>query len=204
MSATDAAAPKIGQWTKLALDLGPLAVFFAANAWFDIWVATGAVMAACTVAVALSFWLERKLSPIPLVTLVMVLVFGGLTLWLADETFIKMRPTIVYTLLGSVLLVGLWAGRPLLKYVMSIAVQLEERAWPILTLRWGVFFLVLAVINEIVWRSTETDTWVFYNTWGDLALTFLFAIAQTPLLMRYQIEEKSEDRGEAKKEEKAS
>lgn len=181
-----AAKPGLSPLVRFALDLGPLVVFFAANAYGGIFFATAAVMAAATVSLAIGYALERKLSPMPVVTFVLVLVFGGLTLWLNDETFVKIRPTIVYTMFATVLAAGLLSGHQLIRYVLQYAFDLTDEGWRMLTVRWAGFFAVLAVVNEIVWRNTTTDTWVAYNTWGDLGLTLIFAMAQAPLILRHE------------------
>jgi intracellular septation protein len=177
---------------KLALDLGPLIIFFIANARFDIFVATGTFMVAITIAIAIGFAIERKVSPMPLVTLVLVLVFGGLTLWLENEIFIKMKPTVLYVMFAAVLWGGLIAGRIFLKYLLAQSLNLPDVAWRTLTYRWVVFFLSLALLNEFVWRSFSTDVWVAFKVWGVLPLTFLFVLTQTPFIARHQIEESAD------------
>ena len=174
---------------RLALDLGPLILFFIANARFDIFVATGTFMVAITIAIAAGVAIERKVSPMPLVTLVLVLVFGGLTLWLENEIFIKMKPTVLYVMFAIVLWGGLFTGRILLKYLLAQSINLPDAAWRTLTQRWVIFFFALALLNEFVWRSFSTDVWVAFKVWGVLPLTFLFVLTQTPFIARHQIEE---------------
>ena len=180
---------------KLALELGPLVLFFLANAYADrfgvpserrLFVATGLFIAATLVALGLHYALVRRLPIMPLVSGVVVVVFGGLTLLLNDELFIKLKPTIVNTLFGLVLLGGLAFGRPLLALVLDSMLSLTEEGWRKLTFRWGLFFLGLAVLNEIVWRTQDTDFWVGFKVFGIMPLTVLFALAQTPLLMRHE------------------
>ena len=188
---------------KLVLELGPLMVFFFANArgeWLaekfpmlaelggPLFVATGLFMAATAVALAVSWGLTRTLPLMPLVSGIVVLVFGALTLYLHDEVFIKMKPTIVNTLFGAILLGGLFFGKSLLGYVFHAAFKLTEEGWRKLTLRWGLFFLVLAVMNEVVWRNFSTDFWVAFKVWGTMPITILFTLAQMPLVMRYSVE----------------
>ena len=197
MAGTRSKGTSIG---KLVLELGPLAVFFFANAkgaqlqeWFPalkalgapIFVATALFMIAIAIALAVSFARDRKLPVMPLISGVVVLVFGGLTLWLKDETFIKMKPTLVNGLFAAILLGGLAFGKPLLGHVFGAAFSLTEAGWVILTRRWGLFFLCLAVLNEVIWRSVSTDTWVDFKVFGIMPLTFAFAIAQAPLLAKY-------------------
>ena len=180
---------------KLALEVGPLVVFFLANAYSDrfgvaegrrIFAATGVFIVATVVALAVHYVLVRKLPIMPLVSGVVVVVFGGLTLWLDDDVFIKLKPTIVNTLFGLVLLIGLYFGKPLLAVVLDSVFELNDEGWRKLTFRWAMFFFVLAALNEIVWRTQTTDTWVSFKVFGIMPLTILFALAQTPLLMRHE------------------
>lgn len=180
---------------KLALEMGPLAVFFFGNAYAErlgvapddkLFVATGAFIAATAVALAVHFALLRRLPVMPLVSGVVVLVFGGLTLALQDKTFIMMKPTIVNTLFGLVLLGGLAFNRSLLSVVLDSMFALTEEGWRKLTFRWGLFFLALAVLNEVVWRTQTEDFWVNFKVFGIMPLTIAFALAQTPLLLRHE------------------
>jgi intracellular septation protein len=177
--------PQLNPALKLVLDLGPLLVFFAANSRFGIFAATGAFMAAIVIALAVAYALTRHLPIMPLVTAIVVVVFGTLTLVLHDELFIKVKPTIIYVLFGGVLLVGLAFGKSLLGIVFDSVFHLTEEGWRKLTLRWALFFLALAVLNEIVWRTQTTDIWVDFKVFGVLPLTFLFAALQYPLLEKY-------------------
>jgi len=174
--------PQLNPALKLVLDLGPLLVFFAANSRFGIFAATGAFMAAIVIALAVAYALTRHLPIMPLVTAIVVVVFGTLTLVLHDENFIKVKPTIIYVLFGGVLLAGLAFGKSLLGIVFDSVFHLTEEGWRKLTLRWALFFLALAVLNEIVWRTQTTDIWVDFKVFGVLPLTFLFAALQYPLL----------------------
>lgn len=176
-------------WLKLVLELGPLLVFFFANGRFGIFTATGAFMAAMAVALVASWMINRRLAIMPLVTGVVVAVFGTLTLVLHDDTFIKMKPTIVNILFGGALLGGLLFGKTLLGYVFDGAFHLDEAGWRKLTIRWGLFFLLLAILNELIWRTQTTEFWVAFKVWGIMPLTLLFSIAQLPLLSRHAIEQ---------------
>lgn len=173
---------------KLALELGPLGVFFFANARTDIFVATAAFMAAMLVSLVISYWLTRRVAVMPLVTGVVVLVFGTLTLVLHDDTFIKVKPTIVNGLFAAVLLGGLLFGKSLLGYVFDGAFRLDEEGWRKLTLRWGLFFVFLALVNEAVWRTQTTDAWVAFKVWGILPITLAFSALQLPLLNRHALD----------------
>ncbi|GJE29614.1 septation protein A [Methylobacterium organophilum] len=186
---------------KLALELGPLVVFFLVNSYAErfgvspdqkLFVATGVFIAATVVALAAHFALVRRLPVMPLVSGVVVVVFGGLTLALQDKTFIMMKPTIVNGLFGVVLLGGLAFGRSLLSVALDSMFNLTEEGWRKLTFRWGVFFLALAVLNEAVWRTQTEDFWVSFKVFGIMPLTIAFALAQTPLLMRYERKDKAE------------
>ena len=173
---------------KLALDLGPLLLFFLANSLFGIYTATGVFMAVMLIAIVIGIVVERRISPIPLITGALVLIFGGLTLWLSNDIFIKIKPTILYVMFAAVLLGGLVFSRLFIKYLLGQTLRLPEGAWRTLTWRWSAFFLVLALLNEIVWRNVSTDTWVAFKVWGVFPLTLLFAMAQTPFIARHQIE----------------
>ena len=199
------AKPQLNPLLKLALDMGPLILFFFANsrpALFmpfvgpflpaavagekaGIFVATAVFMVAILVALAVSYALTRHLPVMALVTAVIVVVFGSLTLVLHDDTFIKMKPTIIYVLFGVLLLGGLWLKKPLLATVFDSVFDLTEEGWRKLTLRWALFFLALAVLNEVIWRTQSTDFWVNFKVFGVLPLTFIFAALQFPLLQKY-------------------
>ncbi len=183
--------PELNPWLKLALELGPLGVFFFANARFGIYAATGAFMVAIVLALSASWVLTRRLAVMPLVTAMVVLVFGGLTLALQDEVFIKMKPTIVNLLFAGVLLGGLAFGRALLGYVFDSLFKLDEEGRRRLTLRWGLFFILLAALNEIVWRNFSTDAWVSFKVFGIFPLTVAFTLFQMPLIQRHSLDRKA-------------
>jgi intracellular septation protein len=180
--------PKLNPFLKLAFDIGPLLLFFAGNSRFGIFGATAVFMVAALVALAISYALTRRLPVMTVVSAVIVLVFGGLALWLHDETFIKLKPTIIYTLFGAALLGGYLFDKPLLEIVFDSVFHITEEGWRKLTLRWAAFFFVLAVLNEAIWRTQSTDFWVNAKVFGFTTLTFLFGALQVPLLMKYAIE----------------
>ncbi len=190
---------------KLALEMGPLVLFFLMNAYAGrfgvandqrIFAATAAFIAATLLSLAVCYVLVRKLPTMPLVSGVVIVVFGGLTLALQDELFIKLKPTIVNTLFGLILLGGLSVGKPLLALVLDSMFHLTDEGWRKLTLRWALFFFVLAALNEIVWRTQTTDAWVSFKVFGIMPLTIAFALAQTPLLMRYEAKKEAEQPAE--------
>ncbi len=189
---------------KLALELGPLLVFFFANARGDwlaahfpllaelgkpIFVATGLFMVATVLSLAVSWALTRTIPLMPLVSGIVVLFFGTLSIWLQNDTFIKMKPTIINTLFGAILLGGLLFGKSLLGYVFDSAFRLDAEGWRKLTFRWGLFFLALAVVNEVVWRNFSTDFWVAFKVWANIPITILFTASQMPLIMRHSLDE---------------
>jgi intracellular septation protein len=172
-------------WLKPAVDYGPLAVFFASYLAFGLMAATAVLIAVSLAALPLAWLLERRVPLVPLITAAIVAVFGGLTLWLQDETFIKMKPTIVQALFAVVLLSGLAFGRPLLKPLLgAVMPPMSERAWRQFTLRYALFFLAMAGLNELVWRTQSTDFWVTFKVFGLPGLTILFILAQIPFVGR--------------------
>ncbi|HMK41912.1 MAG TPA: septation protein A [Methyloceanibacter sp.] len=170
---------------KLAIELGPLLVFFGTNAAAGIYSGTAAFMAATLISLFAAWFSYHKLPVMPIVSGVIVLVFGGLTLYLRDETFIKLKPTIVYTMFAALLVAGLLWKKPMLELLFGPVFTLTEEGWRKLTIRWALFFAVMAVLNELVWRNVSTDAWVSFKAFGFLPLTFLFAIAQVPLMQRH-------------------
>ena len=181
-------ATKINPMLKLALEMGPLVVFFLTNARFGIFPGTAAFMTATIIALAVSYAIARTIPIMPLVTAVFVLVFGGLTLYLADETFIKLKPTIVNLMFAAILLGGLVTGRLFIKLILEAAFQLSDRGWLLLTRAWIGFFVFLAGLNEVVWRSFPTDTWVNFKVFGVMPLTLLFSFALLPVIMRHSLQ----------------
>ena len=177
---------------KLLIDLGPLLVFFLVNflapvpGALKIFVATGAFMTAMIAAMLFSAIRYRSISPLLWFSGIMVVIMGGLTIWLHDETFIKMKPTIYYLLVAGLLGFGLITDRPLLQRVLGSAYPgLDEQGWNKLTRNWALFFIFMAVVNEAVWRNSTTQFWIGFKIWGALPLTFLFAAANIPMLMRH-------------------
>ncbi|PRX08850.1 UNVERIFIED_ORG: intracellular septation protein [Martelella mediterranea] len=197
---------------KLVFELGPLLIFFFANLrgeWLmrtfpvlapigsPLLVATALFMAATVISLIASRIVMGNIPIMPLVSGVVVMVFGALSIWLQDETFIKMKPTIVNGLFAAVLLGGLLFGRSLLGYVFHSAFKLDDEGWRKLTLRWGLFFVFLAILNEVVWRNFSADTWVNFKVWATMPITIAFTLAQMPLIMRHS----TEPLGEEKKDE---
>ena len=202
---------------KFAVELGPLLVFFLANsrpesmqalasplfAALDyappalflqkpIFLATVVFMLAMLLALIASLLWLRHIPVMPLISGLMVLVFGGLTLWFADDMFIKIKPTAVNLLFGTTLLGGVMLGKPLLKIVLESVLQLDEAGWRILSLRWGCFFYLLAAMNELVWRTQSDADWINFKVFGIMPLTLIFAMAQTGLINRHQIGEETQ------------
>jgi intracellular septation protein len=197
MTNTPAAPVKpkaLDPWLKFTLELGPLALFFIVYGRLGIFAATGVLMAAVVATLAVSYAMLRRFPIMPLVTAGIVVIFGSLTLILHDETLIKIKPTALYLLFGGALFVGMAIKKPLLKILFDGALHVSEEGWRKLTWRWAFFFLALAVLNEIVWRTQSTDVWVKFKTFGFLPLTLVFALAQAPLILRH--EAKGEAAGE--------
>jgi intracellular septation protein len=216
-----AAAPKQRRgkrespWLKFGVEMGPLILFFFANARpklfapavatflppsilsgpnVGLFTATVILMAAVAVALAVSFVSTRRLPAVPLVTAILVLVFGGLTLYLQDATFIKMKPTVLYAGFGAALIGGLAMNKPVLPIIFDNAMALTESGWRLLTLRWGSFFFALALLNEIVWRTQSNDVWVAFKFPGMLILIFLFSMAQVPFILRHKLPDEDAER----------
>ncbi len=200
--------PDRNPWFKLAVEMGPLILFFFANArpkLFEpavapflpppvlsgpnagLFTATLVLMTAVAVALAVSFVATRRLPAVPLMTAALVLVFGGLTLYLQDATFIKMKPTILYAAFGVALIGGLAMNKLVLPIIFDTAMTLTERGWRLLTLRWGGFFFALAYLNEMVWRTQSNDAWVAFKFPGIFILILLFSVAQMPLILRHKV-----------------
>jgi intracellular septation protein len=182
---------------KFATEVGPLVVFFAVNAKFHLFVATGAFMVAIVVAMFASYVVTRHVPLMSLVTGIVVLIFGTLTLVLHDETFIKVKPTIIYSLFALVLGGGLLFGRSFIAVMFDQMFNLTPQGWRILTLRWALFFAGMAILNEVIWRTQTTDFWVNFKVFGVTPLTMIVAIAQMPLVKRYHIEPVSLEASEA-------
>jgi intracellular septation protein len=185
MTADKLAKPQLNPVLKLVLDIGPLVLFFAANARFGIFAATAGFMVAVLIALAIAYAKTRRIEVMPLVTAVIVVIFGGLTLILHNDTFIKLKPTIIYLLFGGTLVGGLAFGKSFLGVLFDSVFDLTDEGWRKLTWRWAFFFFALAVLNEIVWRNFSTDFWVSFKLFGVVPLTFLFGALQYPLLTKY-------------------
>ena len=182
---------------RLLVDIGPLLVFFAVNFLAEgpakVFIATGAFMAAMLAAMVFTQIRYGRISPLLLFSGVMVLVLGGLTLWLRDDLFIKIKPTIYYLFVAALLAFGLKTGRNFLKMVLGSAYPgLSDTGWTKLTRNWALFFLFMAGLNELVWRTQSFDFWVGFKLWGAIPLTFLFAAANVPMLLRHGLADDKE------------
>ena len=183
---------KINPTLKFALELGPLAAFFIAYAKLGIYVATGALMVCVVASLVVSYALLRRVPIMPLVTAVIVVIFGSLTLFFHNETLIKIKPTALYLMFAAALFGGMALKKPLLPVLFDAAFSITDEGWRKLTYRWAFFFVALAVLNEIVWRTQSTDFWVGFKTFGVLPMTVLFGLAQAPLIMRYETKDAAE------------
>ena len=174
---------------KLLIDIGPLAVFFIFYTRSGLQASILPFMVATVIAVLFSYILEKKIPIMPTVGAGIVLLFGGLTIYFDNDIFFKMKPTIINVLFAVILYGGILINKPLLKYLLGAALKLEETGWKLLTQRWIGFFIALAVLNEIVWRTQSTDIWVNFKVFGILPITFIFTMTQFPLIKKYQIED---------------
>lgn len=186
--------PHVNPMLKLALEMGPLVLFFIVNYRWGIFPATGVLMVGVTLSLVVSWGLTRKLPVMPLVTAVAVLFFGALTFVFHDSLFIKLKPTIVNAIFGAVLLGGLAFNKPLLPVVLDSVLTLDEEGWRKLTLRWGLFFFFLALVNEVVWRTQSESFWVSFKVFGVMPLTLIFALSQTPLILRHELKGKEAEK----------
>ena len=174
---------------KLLIDIGPLAVFFIFYTRSGLQASILPLMIATVIAVLFSYILEKKIPIMPTVGAGIVLIFGGLTIYFDNEVFIKMKPTIINLVFAVILYGGMLIKKPLLKILLGAALKLEEEGWRILTYRWIGFFIALAILNEIVWRTQSTDIWVNFKVFAILPITFIFTMTQFPLIKKYQIED---------------
>lgn len=184
-------APGGAQLAKMLLEVGPLAVFFFANSQGGIFWGTGCFMVATLIALSLSFFIFKQIPMMPLVSGIFILLFGGLTLWLHDDLFIKIKPTLVNVLFGTILATGLFFQRYFLKYVLGEVFRLTDEGWKLLTIRWAGFFFLLAVINEVVWRNFSDESWISFKLFGIMPLTIAFAMSQMGLLKKFDASQKS-------------
>ena len=174
---------------KLLIDIGPLAVFFIFYTRSGLQASILPFMVATVIAVLFSYILEKKIPIMPTVGAGIILLFGGLTIYFDNDVFFKMKPTIINVLFAIILYGGMLVNKPLLKYLLGAALKLEEEGWKILTQRWIGFFIALAILNEVVWRTQSTDIWVNFKVFGILPITFIFTMTQFPLIKKYQIED---------------
>ena len=174
---------------KLLIDIGPLAVFFIFYTRSDLQTAILPLMIATIIAVLFSYILEKKIPIMPTVGAIIILIFGGLTIYFDNETFFKMKPTIINILFAGILYGGIILNKPLLRYLLGAALKLQDNGWDILTKRWIGFFIALAILNEIVWRTQTTDIWVSFKVFGILPITFIFTLTQFSTIKKYQIED---------------
>jgi intracellular septation protein len=174
---------------KFLVEFGPLLAFFIGNWKGGVFWGTGIFMAATAVALIVSWVLTKKIAKFPLFSAIFVGIFGGLTIYLHDDTFIKVKVTLINLFFGVTLLGGLYFGKTFLKTVMGEAVNLPQEAWRTLTLRWGVFFMIIAGLNELIWRNVSTDMWINFKVFGMLGLTLVFALANAPFMAKHMIEE---------------
>ena len=189
MLETETIAPKPAQppLQKLALEMGPLVLFFLSNYRFGLYVATAVLMVSVVAAVLASYYLTRKWPLMPVVTAVAVVIFGGLTLYFHNPTFIKMKPTIINIIFGCALLGSLAMNKLILPTILDQAFHIDEAGWRKLTFRWGLFFFFLAALNELVWRTQSEQFWVAFKVWGTMPITIAFVASQIPLLTRHEI-----------------
>jgi len=175
--------------SKLLIDIGPLAVFFIFYTRSDLQTAILPFMIATVIAVLFSYIIEKKIPIMPTVGAIIILIFGGLTIYFDNETFFKMKPTIINLLFAGILYGGIILNKPLLRYLLGAALKLQDEGWDILTKRWIGFFIALAILNEIIWRTQTTDIWVSFKVFVILPITFIFTLTQFSTIKKYHIED---------------
>ena len=175
--------------SKLLIDIGPLAVFFVFYTRSDLQTAILPFMIATIIAVLFSYILEKKIPIMPTAGAIIILIFGGLTIYFNNETFFKMKPTIINLLFAGILYGGIILNKPFLRYLLGAALKLQDEGWDVLTKRWIGFFIALAILNEIIWRTQTTDIWVNFKVFGILPITFIFTLMQFSTIKKYQIED---------------
>jgi intracellular septation protein len=175
-------------WLRPVVEYGPIAAFFIAYSIADLFVATASIMVATALALALSYIVERRIPMMPLIAAGIIGVFGGLTLWLQDEIFIKMKPTIIQAIFGTILIFGLLTNRLFMKSLMGSVWHVTDEGWRVLTVRFALFFFLMGGLNEVVWRTQSTNLWVNFKVFGLMGLTIVFILAQLPLVKRFAIE----------------
>lgn len=199
------AEKKINPMLKAVLEFGPILLFFVGylrlrdqvltigGTEYDGFIVVTAAFVPLIALTTFILWrLTGHLSKMQIATVVLVIIFGGLSVWLNDDRFFKMKPTMIYLLFGGVLGFGLMLGKSYLKFVMEEALPLEDEGWMILTRRLTVFFIALAVLNEVIWRTQSTDTWVYFKTFGLTAAVFAYFMTQGGIFTKYGIEEDEE------------
>ncbi|WP_343561105.1 septation protein A [Kiloniella sp. b19] len=179
-------------WITPATEYGPLVLFFAVYYMQGLIAATVVLMAAAPIGIGVAYFYDRKIPVVPSITAAVVIFFGGLTLWLNDETFIKMKPTIIQSAFGLVLLGGLVFNKPLIKPLMEKAWKMTNEGWRVLTIRFAIYFFAMAALNELVWRTQSTDFWVNFKVFGPMAMMIIFIFAQYPVIRRYHIPDEDE------------
>ena len=175
--------------SKIIIDIGPLAVFFIFYIRTDLQSAILPFMIATVIAVLFSYIMQKKIPVMPTVGAIIILVFGGLTIYFDNEVFFKMKPTIINLLFAAILYGGIVLNKPLLRYLLGAALKLQDKGWSILTKRWIAFFIALAILNEIIWRTQSTDIWVNFKVFGILPITFIFTLTQFSTIKKYQIDD---------------
>jgi intracellular septation protein len=184
---------KMDKRLRLALDFGPLLGFFLGFRAYGLLAGTAALIALTLLSLAIIYAVEKRMALMPLLSGMAVTVFGGLTLFLHDERFIKIKPTLINLLFAAILLIGLYYKKPMMKFLLQDAFRMTDEGWKKLSFRWGLFFIFLAALNECIWRNFPTEFWVSFKVFGMLTLTMAFTLSQIPLIKKYWVEEPSSD-----------
>lgn len=186
----------MNQFHKFISEMGPLIIFFVCHKYYGLMTATAVLIVTTLISVVIVYIIEKKIPMMPLISAILLGFFGGLTLIFQDELFIKIKPTLINLIFAAILIIGFFMKKGLLKYLMGSAMVMSDEAWLKFSLRWGLFFIFLALVNEVVWRNFDTDFWVKFKVFGMLPLSMIFMVSQMPFLLKNMEDDNKKDSAE--------